>query len=94
MATVNPVLDNTYDDAAERTPLVLGGLDYAGVTDDVCKIWEAEKPPKIWFLVLGVALSLLMVLGACVVHLLMKGTGVWGNNNPAYWGWPIVNFVL
>jgi len=27
-------------------------------------------------------------------HLLMKGTGVWGNNNPAYWGWPIVNFVF
>ena len=28
MATVNPSLDNTYDDAGERTPLVLGDLDY------------------------------------------------------------------
>jgi Ni/Fe-hydrogenase subunit HybB-like protein len=94
MATVNPVIDNTYDDPAERTPLVLGGLDYAGVTDDVCKIWELEKQPKIWYLVLGLAFSLLLVLGGCVSHLLMKGTGVWGNNNPAYWGWPIVNFVF
>lgn len=94
MATVNPPLNNTYDDAAERTPLVLGDLDYAGVTDTVCGIWEAEKPPKIWFVVLGLAISLLMILGACVGHLLMKGTGVWGNNNPAYWGWPIVNFVF
>lgn len=94
MTTVNPVLDNTYDDAAERTPLVLGGLDYAGVTDDVCKIWEEEKPQKVWYLIFGIAFSLLMVLGACIVHLLMKGTGVWGNNNPAYWGWPIVNFVF
>ena len=22
------------------------------------------------------------------------GTGVWGNNNPVNWGWPIVNFVF
>lgn len=94
MATVNPALDNTYDDAAVRSPLVLGGLDYGGVTDSVLDIWEAEKPPKIWYLVLGVAISLLLVLGSCVAHLLMKGTGVWGNNNPAYWGWPIVNFVF
>ena len=34
------------------------------------------------------------VLGGCVGHLIMKGTGVWGNNNPVYWGWPIVNFVF
>lgn len=94
MATVNPSLDNTYDDAGARSPLILGGLDYAGVTDEVCGIWEADKPPKIWFIVLGAAISLLMVLGGCVGHLLMDGVGVWGNNNPAYWGWPIVNFVF
>lgn len=94
MATVNPILDNTYDDAGERSPLILGGLDYAGVTDEVCGIWEADKLPKIWFVVLGAAISLLMVLGGCVGHLLMDGVGVWGNNNPAYWGWPIVNFVF
>lgn len=94
MATVNPILDNTYDDAGERSPLILGGLDYAGVTDEVCGIWEADKPPKIWFVILGAAISLLMVLGGCVGHLLMDGVGVWGNNNPAYWGWPIVNFVF
>ena len=93
MATVNPSLNNTHDDAAERSPLVLG-LDYAGVTDTVCKIWEDEKMPKIWWITLGVALSLLAILGACVGHLVMKGVGVWGNNNPAYWGWPIVNFVF
>ena len=94
MATVNPILDNTYDDAGERSPLILGGLDYAGVTDEICGIWEADKPPKIWFVVLGAAISLAMVLGGCVGHLLMDGVGVWGNNNPAYWGWPIVNFVF
>ena len=94
MASVNPSLDNTYDDPSQRTPLVLGDLDYGGVTDTVAKIWEAEKQPKIWYIVLGLALSLLLVLGGCLNHLILKGVGVWGNNNPAYWGWPIVNFVF
>ena len=96
MASVNPVIDidNTNEEPGTRTPLVLGGLDYAGVTETVCAPWEAENPPKIWWLILAAAISLLLVLGGCVNHLLMKGVGVWGNNNPAYWGWPIVNFVF
>ncbi len=92
--TVEPILDNTIEDPEHRAPLVLGGLDYAGVTDKVCSVWEADKAPKVWWLVLILAISLLMMLGACIGHLLMKGVGVWGNNNPAYWGWPIVNFVF
>ena len=96
MASVNPVIDidNTNEEPGTRTPLVLGGLDYTGVTETVCAPWEAENPPKIWWLVFAAAVSLLLVLGGCVNHLLMKGVGVWGNNNPAYWGWPIVNFVF
>ena len=82
--TVEPILDNTLDDPDHRSPLVLGNMDYADVTDKVCSIWEADKAPKVWWLVLIMAISLLMMLGACISHLLMKGVGVWGNNNPAY----------
>ena len=93
--TVDPKqLDNTIDDPAERSPLVTGGLNYEGVTDTAAGVWDAERPPMIWWVLLLIALSLLGLLGACVNHLLMSGTGVWGNNNPAYWGWPIVNFVF
>ena len=92
--TVDSLADNTIENPEERAPLVLGDLDYAGVTDKVCAIWEAEKAPKIWWLILVGAVCLLMIFGACINHLLMKGVGVWGNNNPAYWGWPIVNFVF
>ena len=97
MATVDPKqleLNNTLDDPAHRSPLVTGGLDYEGVTDAAAGIWDAERPPMVWWVVLLIAMSLLGLLGACVNHLLMSGTGVWGNNNPAYWGWPIVNFVF
>ena len=92
--TADQYVDNTIEDPATRAPLVLGGLDYEGVTDAVCAPWEAKTPPKIWWAVFGISLSLLLMLGGCINHLLLKGVGVWGNNNPAYWGWPIVNFVF
>ena len=93
--TVDPKqLNNTLDDPAERSPLVTGGLDYEGVTDTASAVWDASRPPAIFWILLVISLSLLGMLGACVNHLLMKGVGVWGNNNPVYWGWPIVNFVF
>ena len=27
-------------------------------------------------------------------YLIFNGVGVWGNNQPVAWGWPIVNFVF
>ena len=92
--TADQFVDNTIEDPSTRAPLVLGGLDYEGVTDAVCAPWEAKSPPKIWWAVLGIAVSLVLMLGGCINHLLLKGVGVWGNNNPVYWGWPIVNFVF
>ncbi len=95
MATsIDPAMDNTYEDAEQRAPLVLGGLDYTGVTETVASVWESSKPPRIWYILMAISITLLSILGLCLGHLLLKGTGVWGNNNPTYWGWPIVNFVF
>jgi len=33
-------------------------------------------------------------LGCCLAYLFWEGVGVWGNNQPVAWGWPIVNFVF
>ncbi|MEZ6096076.1 MAG: NrfD/PsrC family molybdoenzyme membrane anchor subunit [Pirellulaceae bacterium] len=93
-STIDMSLDNTFEDPSRRAPLVLGGMDYGDVTDNVAAIWEADRPPKTWYVVFTIALVLLGILGACLFHLIMKGTGVWGNNNPVYWGFPIVNFVF
>ena len=93
--TIDPHLGNfSVEDPGARAPLVLGGMDLNEVTEDVTKIWEDDNPPKIWWIVLLGAISLLTMLGGCLGHLILKGVGVWGNNNPAYWGWPIVNFVF
>ena len=92
--TVDQVVDNTFEDPAERAPLILGNLDYNGITETVCQIAESDKPPRIWYIVLGISAFMTAVLFSLVGHLIMKGTGIWGNNNPVYWGFPIVNFVF
>jgi Ni/Fe-hydrogenase subunit HybB-like protein len=74
--------------------LVQGDNDLHSVTEIVCGVLEAPKQPKSWYLIFTIALGLLGVLGASVVYLIMKGVGVWGNNSPVMWGWPIVNFVF
>ena len=34
------------------------------------------------------------MLFALIGYLIATGVGVWGNNAPVFWGWPIVNFVF
>jgi molybdopterin-containing oxidoreductase family membrane subunit len=34
------------------------------------------------------------MLFALIGYLILTGVGVWGNNAPVFWGWPIVNFVF
>lgn len=93
-STVDPRVDNTIEDPAHRAPLVMGGLDYTGVTEVVCDIAERPKPPKAWYIALGISSIWLGILGVCIIHLLFTGVGVWGNRSPVFWGWPIVNFVF
>ena len=92
--TVDQITDNTLEDPGHRAPLVLGGLDYAGVTDAVAGIAERPSPGKAWWITISITGTLTLILFSLVGHLIMKGVGVWGNNNPAFWGFPIVNFVF
>ena len=73
-------------------PLVQGGMKYADVTDKISSIVEG-KPPKQWYIAMGVAVPLLLLLLVCLTYLVSTGIGVWGNNSPVGWGWDITNFV-
>ena len=64
------------------------------ITDTVCGIVEAKKPPKIWYVALAVALGMLALLPVSLFVLFTQGVGIWGNNNTEAWAWPIVNFVF
>jgi molybdopterin-containing oxidoreductase family membrane subunit len=85
--------DNTTGDPRFRAPLVVGGLDFAGVTETVAHLAE-YKPPKAWYVAFAISLSALGLLGACIGYLFLTGVGVWGNNIPVAWGFGIVNFVF
>ncbi|MCP4868613.1 MAG: polysulfide reductase NrfD [Proteobacteria bacterium] len=84
--------DQLRGDVHVRAPLVLGGLDFNGVTEKIAAV--IEKPDKRWFAALAFSLALLSIYGVCIVIVVWEGIGVWGNRAPVYWGWPIVNFVF
>ncbi|MEM1041564.1 MAG: NrfD/PsrC family molybdoenzyme membrane anchor subunit [Bacteroidota bacterium] len=77
----------------EDERLVRGNLSFHDITELVAYHSE-KKTPLGWYLAFGAALTGLGILGISVAYLLWNGTGVWGNNVPVGWGWPIVNFVF
>ncbi|QDU91619.1 Polysulfide reductase, NrfD [Pirellulimonas nuda] len=74
--------------------LVQGDQTYQTITDTVCRIAENPRPPLAWFIAFAISSSIAGVFGLLIGYLLITGTGIWGNNNPVAWGFPIVNFVF
>jgi len=91
---LEPVLDNTDNNPARRPPLILGGRDFASVTDTVCGIVEKPQPPRAWYIAFAVALMFTGILFAMIGYLIFTGVGVWGLNIPVGWGFDITNFVF
>jgi Ni/Fe-hydrogenase subunit HybB-like protein len=87
-------VDNTFDDPARRAPLVLNHTDFGSVTNKICSVNEARVPPRAWYITFGISVFFLVVLGLMVAYLFATGVGVWGNQNPVAWGFPIINFVF
>ncbi|MFN8177196.1 MAG: NrfD/PsrC family molybdoenzyme membrane anchor subunit [bacterium] len=94
MTTMPLAFAETSEDPRVRPPLVLGENDFASVTDKVCRVVETAKTPRGWWVLFGIAVTLLGVLGAMVLYLFFEGVGVWGLNNPVGWGFDITNFVF
>jgi molybdopterin-containing oxidoreductase family membrane subunit len=72
--------------------LVKGNHSFGSITSMVADI-NLRPTPTAWYLAFGAALSLLLLLFSMIAYLIWEGTGVWGLNNPAGWGWAIINFV-
>lgn len=53
-----------------------------------------EVPNKKFFIAIGFTTTLLMIGAAALGYSFYRGIGVWGNNNPVGWAFPIVNFVF
>ena len=91
MTTISVV--DEPENPASRALLVEGNHNFATVTETIARIAE-QKTPKGWYLLFGISVAALLNLGACLAYLFWTGVGIWGNNSPAFWGWPIVNFVF
>ena len=73
--------------------LLPGNQDFTSITNDIAGVPEQKKTPIQWWLLFGFALSLLAIFVGSVGFLIWEGTGIWGINNPVFWGWAIINFV-
>jgi len=78
----------------KREKLILNGRSYHWITDRICGVIENRQPMMWWALFIPCSLIALIGVGGGLFHLVSTGVGVWGNNNRAMWGWPIVNFVF
>ena len=86
-------LDNRIDDPSQQPTLITGGLTLGDLTDTVCDVIE-RPAPKLWFPLISLTALLAGVLFGLIGYLIFTGTGIWGNNSPVNWGFPIVNLVF
>jgi len=87
-------IDNTFEDPTKRAPLVLRHETFNAVTEDICRVNESPRPPRAWYIAFGISVVLALIFLALIGYLFMTGIGIWGNQNPTMWGFPIVNFVF
>jgi molybdopterin-containing oxidoreductase family membrane subunit len=81
------------DPVAGRPALLTGGPGFHAITEAVARPVE-WKTPLGWWAVFAVSAGMLGVFGISIAWLFWEGVGIWGNNIPVGWGFPIVNFVF
>jgi len=89
-----PADDNTTNDPTRRAPLTTGHEDFASVTETVCGVAERPRPSAAWYGAFAFSAALTGAFFLAIGYLIVTGVGVWGNNSPVFWGFPIVNFVF
>jgi len=77
----------------DRVPVIAPGHSFGSITDKISSIVLRKETPKGWFLGFGIAFLMVMMMLFAIAWLLMWGIGVWGLNNPVFWGFDITNFV-
>lgn len=61
--------------------------------DRVLRLPPRFPAPRAWWICFGFALALLAMFLISVVWLFGHGAGIWGNNIPVGWGFPIANYI-
>lgn len=80
-------------DYSQEAPLVTGRLSLAQIEELVAKPMDT-KPDKKFYIALSISGTFLLIGAIFLAFSLYYGTGLWGNNQPVGWAFPIVNFVF
>ena len=51
-----------------RAPLIIGHESFDTVTAEICRVNEAKKPPRAWYIAMAMSVSLLALLGDDRLH--------------------------
>jgi molybdopterin-containing oxidoreductase family membrane subunit len=94
MSTAAETIDNLSSDPTRRAPLVVGGQDFASVTETVCRVPERQKTHPLWYAAFSVCGGITVCFVGLILYLIATGIGVWGNNSPVFWAFDITNFVF
>ncbi len=86
-------MTTTTVDYSKEYSVIEGKPPLRSIDDVISKPLET-KPDKKYFIALGVTLTMLFIGIVSLGLSFYYGTGMWGNNNPVGWGFPIVNFVF
>jgi molybdopterin-containing oxidoreductase family membrane subunit len=73
--------------------LITGNQTYSSVTEMVCRVAE-DPQPLLWYVLFGFSSLTAVMFLSLIGYLILTGVGIWGNMNPVFWAWPIVNFVF
>jgi Ni/Fe-hydrogenase subunit HybB-like protein len=79
--------------AAQPAPVIEPGHTFGSITDKISSIVLTRRTPVGWFVGLTISFSMMMMLFYAVGVLLLRGIGIWGNNQPVAWAFDIINFV-
>ncbi|MBO0749348.1 MAG: polysulfide reductase NrfD [Porphyrobacter sp.] len=66
---------------------------YHRITGEVVSIPPHFPAPRAWAVLFGVSMLLVGLLIVSVAMVFIRGTGIWGNNIPVGWGFPISNYI-
>src|SRR5574337_446372 len=91
---MKPRPDRVGPDIGAEPPSVMApGLTYAGISDQLSGIVLAPAAPRRWMVGFGIALAVTMMLLYALGYLVVRGIGIWGENEPVGWAFDITNFV-
>ncbi|HUF05385.1 MAG TPA: NrfD/PsrC family molybdoenzyme membrane anchor subunit [Aridibacter sp.] len=74
-------------------PMIEGDHDYGSVTDKISDITLKKRTPFGWFIGFGISFLVAQLLLFTTLYLVINGVGIFANNQPVGWAFPIINFV-